>query len=196
MFKKNIWKLIKQYKLTVKFCFSGIEITPVNGDASETSSFIADLQNRKAAGQTKTSSNKPPSKLESALDKLGLQNKRKLADGTTEDKSKKKKRLDDIMFGLGAAKGVTLEKDEPQGGVAPGQSLLKKGADSVGKIPDLNKLQDLLGRPDSPSEAKVNSSHLILETFISYSSSNTQFCVSRIFCLFTFWVFFPDKVFD
>ena len=59
------------------------------------------------------------------------------------------------MFGLGAAKGVTLEKDEP---VAPGQSLLKKAADpsSVGKIPDLNKLQDLLGRPDSPSEAKVN----------------------------------------
>ena len=119
------------------------------------------MQNRKAAGQTKTSSNKPPSKLESALDKLGLQNKRKLADGTTEDKSKKKKRLDDIMFGLGAAKGVTLEKDEPQGGVAPGQSLLKKGADSVGKIPDLNKLQDLLGRPDSPSEAKVNSCHNI-----------------------------------
>lgn len=124
------------------------------------------MQNRKAAGQTKTSSNKPPSKLESALDKLGLQNKRKLADGTTEDKSKKKKRLDDIMFGLGAAKGVTLEKDEPQGGVAPGQSLLKKGADSVGKIPDLNKLQDLLGRPDSPSEAKVNSCHLIQHYFV------------------------------
>ena len=39
------------------------------------------------------------------------------------------------MFGLGAAKGVTLEKDEPQ----PGQSLLKK--DSVSKIPDLSKLQ-------------------------------------------------------
>ena len=129
---------------------SGIEITPVNGDASETSSLIADLQ-RKAA----TNPAKPPSKLESALDKLGMQNKRKLSEGTNEDKSKKKKRLDDIMFGLGAAKGVTLEKDEP---VAPGQSLLKKATDpsSVGKIPDLNKLQDLLGRPDSPSEAKVN----------------------------------------
>ena len=127
---------------------SGVEITPVNGDASETSSLIADLQ-RKAA-----TTGKPPSKLESALDKLGLQNKRKLSEGTTEDKSKKKKRLDDIMFGLGAAKGVTLEEDEP---VAPGQSLLKKSGDpsSVGKIPDLNKLQDLLGRPDSPSEAKV-----------------------------------------
>merc|ERR1712223_1520104 len=128
---------------------SGIEITPVNGDASETSSLIADLQ-RKAA----TNPAKPPSKLESALDKLGMQNKRKLSEGTNEDKSKKKKRLDDIMFGLGAAKGVTLEKDEQ---VAPGQSLLKKATDpsSVGKIPDLNKLQDLLGRPDSPSEAKV-----------------------------------------
>ena len=135
------------------------------------------MQNRKAAGQTKTSSNKPPSKLESALDKLGLQNKRKLADGTTEDKSKKKKRLDDIMFGLGAAKGVTLEKDEPQGGVAPGQSLLKKGADSVGKIPDLNKLQDLLGRPDSPSEAKVKflSSHYFSNFSCSFLNPNFFF---------------------
>ena len=31
-------------------------------------------------------------------------------------------------------------------------------------------------------------------TNISFSSSNTQFYESRIFCLFTFWVFFPDKV--
>ena len=84
-------------------------------------------------------------------------NKRKLSEGTTEDKSKKKKRLDDIMLGLGAAKGVTLEKEEGGGGqVAPGQSLLKRAdGGSVGRIPDLNKLQDLLGRPDSPSEAKV-----------------------------------------
>ena len=29
--------------------------------------------------------------------------------------------------------------------------------------------------------------------YISFSSSNTQFYESRIFCLFTFWVFFPDK---
>ena len=32
-------------------------------------------------------------------------------------------------------------------------------------------------------------------TIISFSSSNTQFYESRIFCLFTFWVFFPDKSF-
>ena len=29
--------------------------------------------------------------------------------------------------------------------------------------------------------------------FISFSSSNTQFYESPIFCLFTFWVFFPYK---
>jgi hypothetical protein len=33
------------------------------------------------------------------------------------------------------------------------------------------------------------------KTFISFSSSNTQFYESRIFCLFTVWVFFPDKSF-
>ena len=123
---------------------SGVEITPVNGDASEggngkeVPNFIADLQKKSAA------------KKESKLDNLGFMQKRKLADGTTEDKSKKKKRLDDIMFGLGAAKGVALEKDE----VPPGSSLLKSKEGTPGK-PDLSKLQDLLGRPDSPSEAKV-----------------------------------------
>ena len=30
---------------------------------------------------------------------------------------------------------------------------------------------------------------------ISFSSSDTQFYESRFFCLFTFWVFFPDKSF-
>ena len=30
---------------------------------------------------------------------------------------------------------------------------------------------------------------------ISFSSSNTQYYESRIFCLFSFWVFFPDKSF-
>ena len=109
---------------------SGVEITPVNGDTSEGNgkevpNFIADLQKKSAA------------KKESKLDNLGFMQKRKLADGTTEDKSKKKKRLDDIMFGLGAAKGVALEKDE----VPPGSSLLKKEGSAQGK-PDLCKLQD------------------------------------------------------
>ena len=30
----------------------------------------------------------------------------------------------------------------------------------------------------------------------SFSSSNTQFCESQIFCLFTFRVFFPDESFE
>ena len=33
------------------------------------------------------------------------------------------------------------------------------------------------------------------QLFISFSSSNTQFYKSWIFCLFTFWVFFPNKSF-
>ena len=37
--------------------------------------------------------------------------------------------------------------------------------------------------------------HCHLMLFISFNSSNTQFYESRIFCLFTFWVFFPDKSF-
>ena len=39
--------------------------------------------------------------------------------------------------------------------------------------------------------------HLVsdLSIIISFRSSNTQFYESRIFCLFTFWVFFPDKSF-
>ena len=136
--------LLFVFRLTKGRELSGVEITPVNGDTTEGSNIMADLAKRKAS---------KGSKLESALDKIGL-NKRKLSDGTTEDKSKKKKRLDDIMFGLGAAKGVTLEKDKKEeAGVAPGQSLLKK--DAVGRVTDLNKLQDLLGRPDSPSEGKV-----------------------------------------
>ena len=35
-----------------------------------------------------------------------------LSDDTKADKSKKKKRLDDIMFGLGAAKGLSLDKEK------------------------------------------------------------------------------------
>ena len=42
----------------------------------------------------------------------------------------------------------------------------------------------------------LHSPHLLyLVSFISFSSSNTQLYESRIFCLFTFWVFFPDKSF-
>ena len=38
-------------------------------------------------------------------------------------------------------------------------------------------------------------STLLKKTCISFSSSNTQFYKTPKFCLFTFWVFFPDKSF-
>ena len=37
--------------------------------------------------------------------------------------------------------------------------------------------------------------YLSVFIIISFSSSNSQFYESQIFCLFTFWVFFPDKSF-
>ena len=81
-----------------------------------------------------------------------------LSDGTNADKSKKKKRLDDIMFGLGASKGLALGKDKEDASasktVSPGQSLLKKVTDGKSGS-ELNNLQDLLGPPGSPADAKV-----------------------------------------
>ena len=84
----------------------------------------------------------PPkmSKLESALDKLGQ--KRKLADEAGDDKTKKKKRLDDIMFGLGAAKGVKLDKAGNK----------EEAGNKQDKMPDLSKLQEMLG---GPTDSKV-----------------------------------------
>jgi hypothetical protein len=69
-----------------------------------------------------------------------------LSDDTKEDKSKKKKRLDDIMLGLGAAKGVNLDDLKTK---EESQSLLKSSLEA--KVPELNKLQDLLGRPGKQS---------------------------------------------
>ena len=75
--------MISFFRLTKNRGLSGVEITPVNGDSEPTSSLIADMAQRKKPAQGSGS------KLESALDKLGM-NKRKLSEGTTEDKSKKK----------------------------------------------------------------------------------------------------------
>merc|ERR550532_1045271 len=66
----------------------GLEITPVNEESA------MDLK--------KGDKNAEPS---SFLDKLGFQ-KRKLTDAPTDDKSKKKKRLDDLLSGLHAGKGT------------------------------------------------------------------------------------------
>ena len=42
---------------------------------------------------------------------------------------------------------------------------------------------------------QVEETWLENKTNILFSSSNTQFYKSRIFCLFTFRVFFPDRIF-
>jgi hypothetical protein len=69
-----------------------------------------------AVGHTPPSASSvgPPASATSPTPKAGSKleaifgGKRKLSDGTNADKSKKKKRLDDIMFGLGASKGLAL----------------------------------------------------------------------------------------
>jgi len=115
----------------------GVEITPVADESGV--SGILDLKNGKGSG----------SKLESALDKLGLQ-KRKLSDAPPDDKSKKKKRLDDLLSGLHAGKGNTVpEKDSAV------DSLFKKTATEA-QMTDLNKLQEVLGHlGGNPADAKV-----------------------------------------
>merc|ERR1711892_659151 len=112
----------------------GVEITPVNEDGMGA---VLDLKS------------KGGSKLESALDKLGFQ-KRKLSDAPPDDKSKKKKRLDDLLSGLHAGKGNTVpEKDSAV------DSLFKMTATEA-QMTDLNKLQEVLGHlGGNPADAKV-----------------------------------------
>merc|ERR1711892_1402876 len=99
----------------------GVEITPDNEDGMGA---VLDLKS------------KGGSKLESALDKLGFQ-KRKPSDAPEDDKSKKKKRLDDLLSGLHAGKGNSVpEKKE-----SPMDSLFKKATEGV---TDLTKLQEML----------------------------------------------------
>merc|ERR1719483_1588024 len=113
----------------------GVEITPVNDDNS---GMAVDL---KAVGKG--------SKLESALDKLGLQ-KRKLSDAPPDDKSKKKKRLDDLLSGLHAGKGNSV----PDKKESPMDTLFKKATE--GQMTDLTKLQEMLGPlSGNPADAKV-----------------------------------------
>merc|ERR1719419_1118026 len=84
----------------------------------------------------------------SFLDKLGF-HKRKLSDAPTDDKSKKKKRLDDLLSGLHSSKGTAVpEKKE-----SPMDSLFKKATEGV---TDLTKLQEMLGPlGGNPADAKV-----------------------------------------
>ena len=73
-----------------------------------------------------------------------------LSDAPADDKSKKKKRLDDLLSGLHAGKGNSLpeKKDSPM------DNLMKKSAES--SRTDLNKLQEMLGPlGGNPGDAKV-----------------------------------------
>ena len=72
-----------------------------------------------------------------------------MADAPADDKSKKKKRLDDLLSGLHAGKGNSVpEKKE-----SPMDSLFRKATESA---TDLNKLQEMLGPlGGNPGDAKV-----------------------------------------
>merc|ERR1719208_211067 len=96
----------------------GLEITPVNDD---------DKKGDKNAEAS------------SFLDKLGFQ-KRKLTDAPTDDKSKKKKRLDDLLSGLHAGKGNSVPEKKDSAQVESVDSMLKKTGESS---TDLNKLQEM-----------------------------------------------------
>merc|ERR1719350_702596 len=95
---------------------------------------------------------KGSSKLESALDKLGLA-KRKLSDAPADDKSKKKKRLDDLLGTLHAGKGTAVP-EKPESAM----DTLFRNAREAG-LPggtDLTKLQEMLGPlGGNPADAKV-----------------------------------------
>merc|ERR1719450_785704 len=98
----------------------GLEITPVNEEG------VMDLKK----------GDKNAAESSSFLDKLGFQ-KRKLTDAPTDDKSKKKKRLDDLLSGLHAGKGNNVpEKKE-----SAMDSLLRKATEGMTGMTDLNKLQ-------------------------------------------------------
>lgn len=73
-----------------------------------------------------------------------------MADAPADDKSKKKKRLDDLLSGLHAGKGNSVpEKKE-----SPMDSLFRKATESA---TDLNKLQEMLGPlGGNPGDAKVS----------------------------------------
>jgi hypothetical protein len=73
-----------------------------------------------------------------------------LSDAPADDKSKKKKRLDDLLSGLHAGKGNAIpeKKESPTM-----DSLFKKATESV---TDLTKLQEMLGPlGGNPADAKV-----------------------------------------
>merc|ERR550539_1584898 len=119
------------------------EASGVRGPAGEESGAAAETGGKKGG-----------SKLESALDKLGFQ-KRKLSDAPADDKSKKKKRLDDLLSGLHAGKGNN-SAPVPEKKESAMDSLLRKATEGMTGMTDLNKLQEMLGPlGGNPADAKV-----------------------------------------
>merc|ERR1719341_963081 len=108
----------------------GLEITPVED------------------GDKKGDGEKP-----SFLDKLGFQ-KRKLTDAPVDSKSKKKKRLDDLLGGLHASKGEKVPEKTKETSM---DALFKKATEGMTSgMTDLNKLQEMLmPLGANPADAKV-----------------------------------------
>ena len=86
-----------------------------------------------------------------------------LSGDSREEKSKKKKRLDDIMLGLGASKGVDLDHKDDGGSKKSEQSASNgksehktpsNATSSSSKVPELNKLKELLCRTDLMPEPR------------------------------------------
>ena len=83
-----------------------------------------------------------------------------MADAPADDKSKKKKRLDDLLSGLHAGKGNSVPPEAAATESAtnkkesPMDTLFKKATESA---TDLNKLQEMLGPlGGNPGDAKVS----------------------------------------
>ena len=79
-----------------------------------------------------------------------------LSDDSKEDKTKKKKRLDDIMLGLGASKGVDLDNPKTESSKKDHKSSTAgdKSESKSSKVPELNKLKELLCRTDLMPEPR------------------------------------------
>merc|ERR1719334_512386 len=121
----------------------------VSSAKASTDDSMSDTSGRPGAEATVVEGEKSKgSKLESTLDKMGL-TKRKLSDAPADDKSKKKKRLDDLLSGLHAGKGTAIpEKKE-----SAMDSLFRKATE--GGNTDLTKLQEMLGPlGGNPADAK------------------------------------------
>merc|ERR1719350_2205131 len=135
--------LVNKMKLQVRAAMnSGTPLSAsslVSSANASTDDSMSDTSGRPGpeAAAPESEKGKGSSKLESALDKLGLA-KRKLSDAPADDKSKKKKRLDDLLGGLHASKGAAV----PEQKESAMDSLFRRATEGG---TDLTKLQEMLG---------------------------------------------------